>query len=165
MTVVPRPVAAADLAQPAGAGVQRELVVAGVGHPAVAPEGVLGAVAVVGVVVDDEHALAALGQRRRGDGHVVEQAEPHRPGGGGVVTRGSHRAERRVGLAGVERVDRRQARAGRQERGVVGRADRGGVGVEPPAALGARPLDERHESRRRAPGRARRRSPGEARPG
>ena len=61
--VVPAPVAGADLAQAAGARVQRELVVAGVGHPAVGPEHVLGAVAVVGVVVDDQHPLA---RARRG---------------------------------------------------------------------------------------------------
>ena len=43
-------------------------------------EDVLGAVAVVGVVVDDQHPLAPVGQARGGHGHVVEQAEPHRRG-------------------------------------------------------------------------------------
>ena len=64
LMVVPAPVAGADLAQAAGARVQRELVVAGVGHPAVGPEHVLGAVAVVGVVVDDQHPLARARRAR-----------------------------------------------------------------------------------------------------
>ena len=49
------------------------------------PEDLLSAVAVVRVVVDHDHALAPVGEGRRGDGHVVEQAEPHRLVRGRVV--------------------------------------------------------------------------------
>ena len=121
LIVVPRPAPAPDLAQPAGARVQRVLVERRVGDALVAPEDVLGAVAVMGVVVDDQHALAPVGQGGGRDRHVVEQAEPHRPRGGGVVAGRTHRAERAVGVARIEGVDRGQPGAGGEQRRVVGR--------------------------------------------
>ena len=54
-------------------------------HVGVVPEDVLGAVPVVHVPVDDEDPLAEGRARRRGDGHVVDEAEAHGPVGGGVM--------------------------------------------------------------------------------
>src|SRR5690606_6203906 len=102
----------------------------------VVPEHVLGAVAVVGVDVDDQDPLAPLGQRGGGHGHVVEEAEAHGRDRGGVVAGRSQRAERGLGLAGVERLDGGEAGAGGEERGVVGGGAGGGVPVEPAPAGG-----------------------------
>ena len=61
-------------------GIERPLVHRHVHHRAVRPEDVLGAVAVMRIPVDDEHAFAAVAQRRGGHRDVVEQAEAHRAG-------------------------------------------------------------------------------------
>jgi hypothetical protein len=73
-------------------------------HTWVGVEDLLRAIAVVRVVVDDQDALAAVGERGGGDGHVVEQAETHRTLGAGVVARRSQRQERGVVPLGRERV-------------------------------------------------------------
>ena len=81
----------------------------------VARDDVLGAVAVVHVPVDDRDALQAelrLGPAR-GDRHVVEQAEAHRPLALGVVARRPREGE----PAAADGFDRR---AGREQRGLVG---------------------------------------------
>src|SRR5204862_3001336 len=70
---------------------------------------------------------------------------PHRPGGGGVVARRPHGTEGAVGLPGVQRLDRRETRAGGEERRVVRPLVGGRVGIEPPAAAEARLLDHRHQ--------------------
>ncbi len=63
LTVVPDGADAADLLGRAGPGVQRVLVERDVEDARVVPEDVLGAVAVVGVDVDDQHSLALVGQQ------------------------------------------------------------------------------------------------------
>ena len=91
-------------------GIQRVLVERDVRDPRVGVEDVLGAVAVMGVVVDDQHPLAPIGERRGGDRDVVDQAEPHRARRRGVVARRADREEGGVGLAPIEPVDRVEAR-------------------------------------------------------
>ena len=59
------PVAGADLVGAAGAGVERPLVQADEQHARIVVEDGLRAVAVVRVVVEDQHPLAARGERRR----------------------------------------------------------------------------------------------------
>ena len=90
----------------------------------VAVEDVLRAVAVVGVVVDDDDPLAPLGEVGGGDGHVVQEAEAHGAGRRGVMAGRAHGAEGGVALAAVERLHRRQAGAGGQHGGVPGRRRR-----------------------------------------
>ena len=138
----------ADLPQPARARVQRVLVERHVGHARVGPEDVLRAVAVVGVVVDDEHPLSPVGQDRCGDGHVVEEAEPHGAARRGVMPRGTDRAERAVGVARTEPVDGGEPGTDGQEGRLVGRVARGGVAVEPPTPSRGGALDEVDQRRR-----------------
>ena len=100
--------AGAGLGEGAGARVERPLVERHVHHAPVAVEDVLRAVAVVGVVVDDEHALAPCRERGGRDGDVVHDAEAHGARAGGVVARRAHRTERRRPDPAVEGFDRRQ---------------------------------------------------------
>ena len=100
-------------------GIQRVLVERHVDHRGVVVEDVLGAVAVVGVVVDDQHPLAPVGQRPGRDRDVVEQAEAHRPARRGVVPGRAHGAEGGVALAGVEVGDGVETGAGGEQRGLV----------------------------------------------
>ena len=73
----------------------------------------LGAVAVVDVEVDHGDAGQPVGAPRPlGPDHdIVEEAEPHRPAGLGMVARRAHRAEGVIRLAGEDRVHRRRHRA------------------------------------------------------
>src|SRR5690606_35527611 len=120
-----------------GSRVHGPLVHGDVEHARVAPEDVLGAVAVVGVVVHDHHPFAPVGQCGGGDGHVVHQAEPHGPVGGGVVTRRAHRAEGRAGLAGFHPSYGLETRTGRQLRGLPRSGAHVGVTVQVTAPGGA----------------------------
>ena len=84
------------------------------------------------------HAIDAVGaQRGRRDRDVVEQAEPHRPVGLGVMARRPDQRQRR--LAGLERVTRRvDRRAGRQQRDLVRLRARERIGIEHHGAPGGR---------------------------
>ena len=75
-------------------------------HARVVVEDVLGAVAVVDVPVDDRHPLTVGGQLRGADRGVVEQAEPHRPVGEGVMPGRPGRRERDLALPRPQRGDR-----------------------------------------------------------
>ena len=93
-------------------------------------EQILGPVAVMCVEVDDEHALAAISERGRGDCDVVEQTETHRAPGQGVMSRRSHREECRVGFATIESVDGVEPSSGGEQRGFERRRARSGVGID-----------------------------------
>jgi propanol-preferring alcohol dehydrogenase len=155
----------AAVVQAAAAGIQRALVQAHEQHVAARTEDLCGAVAVVDVPVDHEHAAdAVLGDRRGGaDGDVVEQAEAHRARALGVVAGGSHAAEGDRRLAreqrahhlarGARGVQRRRPRALADER----------VGIDRPASglaqradaldvlARVRELERRRLDRRREP--------------
>ena len=103
------------LGEPSGARVQRRLVGRHVQDARVVVEDVLGAVAVVDVPVDDRHPLTVGGQLRGADRGVVEQAEPHRPVGEGVMPGRPGRRERDVALA--RRGGRRSKPAPRPQHG------------------------------------------------
>ena len=77
-----------------------------------------------------------------GDGHVVEDAEAHRPRRGGVVPRGPADREGVVGAPFADGVDRRQRRTHRAERRLAGAGRAVGVAVEPP------PSPRRHRPHR-----------------
>ena len=96
----------------------------------VVPEDVLGPVAVVDVPVDDEHPLTTRGERGGGDGNVVEEAEALTPGAGRMVPRRSFHDERCRALSAVERVDRGESRACREQRGRERAARHRCVGIE-----------------------------------
>ena len=102
-------------------------------------EGVLCAIAVVDVPIDDQHPVQAVIERvRGGDRHRIEQAESHAPGRGGMVPRGSGEDETTLRPAVERRVDGGDACPG-GERGDVDRAwTDGGIGVQPAAALGGK---------------------------
>ena len=80
----------ADLVGAARSGEQRVLVGRDVEDVGVVPEDRLRAVAVVHVPVDDQDPLTQCGARGGGNGHVVDEAEAHRPVGRGVVARRPH---------------------------------------------------------------------------
>ena len=136
----PAPGTDARLGHPAGARVQRPLVEADEQHPRVLDEHRLGAVAVVGVVVEDPHALAGVGEGGGDDGDVGDEAEAHRVGRRGVVTGRAHGAERGVALALAQRLDRGQPGAGGEVGGRRRVRAQPGVGVDPPAAAGGHRL-------------------------
>ena len=77
----------AALADGAGAGKQRHLMRRAIHHRLVGPENLLRAVAVMHVEIDDRNARDAVMVLRmaRGNGGIVEQAEPHRPRRLGVM--------------------------------------------------------------------------------
>ena len=104
-------------------------------HALVGVEGLLRAVAVVRVVIDDQDAFAALRERSRRDGDVVEQAEPHRALGAGVVAGRSHGEEGGVAVAGCERVGGGEPGAGGPYRGRPRPGRHGRVEVDRPAAV------------------------------
>ena len=138
---VPQPQALARVGVPARTRVQRPLVEADEQHARVGVEHVLRAVAVMRVVVDDEHALALRGERRGDDSDVRDEAEPHRHRAVRVVPRRSHRTERRVPFAPTQCVDSGEPRPGRQRGRPPGARARVRVGVETTAAAGADLLD------------------------
>ena len=97
----------------------------------------------VHVPVEHEHPLRA--QLRDGEGggerDVVEQAEPHRPVGFGVVAGGAHAAEPQRRLAGHQRAGHLTRAAGGVQRGAVGGLADERVGVDR-AAPGQRELPD-----------------------
>jgi hypothetical protein len=101
-------------------GIERELVGRDVQHARIAPEAVLGAVAVVDVPVDDRHALEPARQGVLGpDRHVVEQAEAHRPVPLRVMARRPHGAEGALDAAVQDTFDRVHDRTRSQQRRFV----------------------------------------------
>ena len=120
----------------AGARVEGRLMGADEEHVRVRQEDVLRAVAVVDVVVDDGHPRPLLAGGGGGDGHVVEQAEPHGLGPRGVVTRGTHRGEAVVLLRRQHLQRQIHRRARRVERRLIAARTVVGVRVQPPAGLG-----------------------------
>jgi hypothetical protein len=131
----------AGLVEAARERIERELVERHVQDARVLVEGVLRAVAMVGVPVEDQHALASRRQPGGGDRHVVEEAEAHRPGRRGVVARRPQGEEGGVGLPAIESLDGVGAGAGPEDGGTPRLGDGGGVGVEVPAAAGAEALE------------------------
>ena len=120
----------------ARARVQRPLVEADEQHPGVVVEHVLGAVAVVGVEVEDPHPLARVGQRGRDDGDVGHEAEPHRRRAGGVVAGRPHGAERGLGRRRASSASTAVRPAPAASRAASRRPPaHAGVGVDPAAAL------------------------------
>lgn len=87
-------------------------------HAAVGVEGVLRAVAVMDVPVDDRHLLHTMRFLRvaRCDGHAVVDAKAHPSRGGGVVARRANSRERVPDFAAKDRVYRRQHSAGSAQR-------------------------------------------------
>ena len=105
-------------------------------------EHVLRAVAVVGVDIDNGNPVAGLGQRGRGHGNRVEQAEAHGRRRRGVMSRRPHDA---VGLGfgapGSELLHSRQHRSGREQCCVQAGFAHGSVGIQVAAAM----LRERYD--------------------
>ena len=126
-----RGVSAADLRDPSAVGVQRGLMERDEEHRRIAPEDVLGSVAVVHVPVDDGDASRShrAGLRRR-HRDVVEQAEAHRAGTHGVVPRRSREQHADVRRAVHERRRELHRAARREHRRRVAARTEIGVGVE-----------------------------------
>ena len=100
-------------------------------HVGIALEEMLGPVAVVEIPVDDEHTGdAAPSEMRGGDGDVVEEAEPHRPGTLRMVARRPYQRHPVVHLSGQDRVAQLEQSARRQARGLPRAGGGAGVGVE-----------------------------------
>ena len=80
-------------------------------HVVAPAEDLRGAVAVVDVPVEYEHALHPVLADRQlgGDRHIVEQAEAHRAVAFGVVAGGPYSAEAHRRLAGEQRLRHRAA--------------------------------------------------------
>ena len=95
----------------------------------------------VDVPVDDRHPLALVGQFRRGDRDVVEQAEAHRPVGNGVVSGWATSGERHVTRPRRERVDRIEHGARGTATGVPRSRRRERVGIEITATSLTEPLE------------------------
>ena len=94
----PDPRVGTALGQRTGPRVEGRLVDRGEQDVVALVEDVLGAVAMVGIDVDDRDPFSPGRPRCRGNGHRVEETEPHRPIGGRVV---SGRADDAVGRANV----------------------------------------------------------------
>ena len=121
----PQAIGTADLFGPARTWEERPLVGRDVQHVGVVPEDGLCAVAVMNVPVHDEDPMSLGRQRRRADGDVVEQAEPHGAVALGMVTWWSHRNKGDPIASAFERSDGFEARSG----GPTGRAERVRLGV------------------------------------
>ena len=128
------PAPAPCLGQPTRSGVQRPLVEADEQHSRVGFERRLGPVAVMGVVVEHPDPLAGCGERGRHDGHVGDEAEPHRVGRRGVVAGRPDGAERSVAATFPQRRHRREPGTCRQPGGTGRAGAQPGVGVDPAAA-------------------------------
>ena len=149
---VPGAGAGAGLVQPPGPRVQRPLVPRHEQHPVVVVEHVLGAVAVVGVDVGDQHPLAP---RRPGAPRSPRRCSsgrsPSTAARRGVVARRPDRTERGVGRRRATSASTAVSPAPAASSAAchdAGHHDR--VGVELPPAGGTRRLDLRRASRRRA---------------
>ena len=130
----------ADLVGAPRSGVEGVLVRRDVEHIGVVPEDGLRAVPVMHVPVDDQDPLPEGRARRRGDGHVVDEAEPHRPAGGGVVSRRSDGDEGDTVAAALQLVAGGQTGAGGSPRRGPRIPSRVGVGIDIPATRDAEPL-------------------------
>ena len=106
LTVRPGAVGAAGLVEAAGSGIEAILMGRDVTDPVVVPEQGLGAVAVVHVPVDDDHALAPASPARRPRRQRCSTGKSPSRGRQGVMTRRPGHDERRVTLTVAERVDR-----------------------------------------------------------
>ena len=139
----------ADVGERAGAGVDAGLVDAREQHVRARAEGLGGAVAVVHVPVEDEHAARAeLGDRElRGDGDVVEQAEAHRTIRFGVVAGRAQRREAGARFAGEQRARQLAGAAGGVQRRAVGGLADVGVRVDRAAAARGELLDRTNQAR------------------
>jgi len=95
------------------------------------------------IPVEDHHALeSSLAEGKPGGhGHVVEQAEAHRPGRQRVMTRRAVRAEGGTRLAVEQKLDHPHGPARGMQRRVEGPSTDGGVGVEGAPAASAESLD------------------------
>ena len=102
-------------------------------------ENILGAVAVVHVVIHDHDAaeLVRIEQVARGDRDVVQQAEAHAARGRGVMAGRAHERDAVVHLPPLHGIRERDARAGGQQRDLVRVRRDVRVGVETAAAPGA----------------------------
>ena len=91
-----------------GTGIARPLMAGGVKKVAVAEEMVLGAVAMMDVEIDHRHPLQAMHMAGifGSDGDIVEQAEPHRRRGFGVMSWRANGTERVSRIAFDDRVHR-----------------------------------------------------------
>ena len=86
--VYPAPSPGAALARGPRARIERPLVDRAEEHLIGFVEGVLSAIAVVDVPIDDQHPVQTASERvRGGNGHRIEQTESHAPGRGGMVPR------------------------------------------------------------------------------
>ena len=99
-------------------------------HPGLVPEDGLGAIAVVHVPVQDQDPLALLRQGGGGDGHGVEQAEPHGLVRSGMVARRAMGDKAHAVPGAHERLDRRQSTPGGQKSSIPGTGARFRVDVE-----------------------------------
>jgi hypothetical protein len=95
-------------------------------------EGVLGAVAVVDVPIDDQHPLqTAIERVGGGDGDGVEEAEAHPPDRGGVVPRRAGQHESAPRPAVKRRVDGGDTGPGGEGGGIDRARGDSGIGIEP----------------------------------
>lgn len=101
-----------------------------VGNPVVIPENLFGAVAMMHVVIDDQHAFALGGQRGRSHRDVVDQTESHCLTWSGMMPRWAHSTKRRIAFAGAQSSNRIQPGARREQRNGIGVGDGAGVSVK-----------------------------------
>ena len=83
-------------------------------HLVVLVKDVLGAVAMVGVHVDDSYPMTGSSKGSSGHRNVVEQAEAHGPVGRSVMARRSHRAEGEISITGLQPLNGNQPGTSRQ---------------------------------------------------
>lgn len=118
------------LAQRPRPGIQRPLVHRDVQDRGVAVEHGLGAIAVMGVVVDDGHPGSLRGQRCSCDRHIGEQTKAHRLVRCRVMSRWSYRAERGTSPTLIQMLDSTQAGSSGSLRRSPGPTRGHGVGIE-----------------------------------
>ena len=108
----------------------------GVEQAGIVLEDGLRAVAVMHVEIDhrDPREAVHLARPQRADRDIVEQAEPHRPAGLGMMAGRAHGAERVVGLARDDGIDRGGDGAGGAQRRLARSRRHDRVGVDPDMA-------------------------------
>jgi hypothetical protein len=135
----------ADVAQRAGAGIERRLVDAREQHVVAAVEDVVRTVAVVHVPVQDQDALGTLIERVLGrDRDSVEETESHRRRPLGVVPGRAHATEGERRATGQQLVHHRARPARGVHRRLVGAPAHDRVGVDRTAARLGRRADRIH---------------------
>jgi hypothetical protein len=114
-------------------GIERHLVGRAIHHGRIGPEDLLGAVAVVDVEIHHRgpRDAVALLHVAGDDGGGVEEAEPHRADGLGMVPGRAHGAEAVRRTAGDHLVGRHHDAADRAQHRLEGARRHRGVGVEP----------------------------------